>query len=118
MTGVLYLYFTLLMTLNTKNSGIDGMKKAWNWLADVLNMTPRPEITGEMLTVFFKCCGYHLKKVYGQQFLKMVKICSDDFMSMIKSIPLEKQSNASSGRLQTVLDQFAKTRQFIEWKKG
>ena len=117
MSGVLNLYFTLLMTLNTRNSGVDGMKVAWNWLADVLNMTPRPEVTAEMLSIYFKCCGYYMKKVYGQQFLKLVKICSEDFMQLIKSIPPEKQSSASVGRLQTVFDYFFKTRQFLEWKK-
>jgi nucleoporin GLE1 len=117
MSGVLNLYFTLLIALNTKNSSIDGIKRAWNWLADVLNMTPRPEITAEMLTAFFKCCGYYLKRVYGNQFLKLLKICFEDFMQLIKLIPVEKQSVASVGRLQSIYDTFLKTREFTEWKK-
>ena len=117
MSGVLHLYFTLLMSLTNRNSSTDGAKRAWNWLADTLNMTPRPEITAEMLTVFFKCCGYQMQRIYGGQFVKLVKICIDDFMQLIKSIPNEKQSAASVGRLQSIFDQFLKSRQFPEWKK-
>jgi nucleoporin GLE1 len=118
MSGVLNLYFTLLMALDTRNSSIDGMKTSWIWISDVLNLTPRPEITAEMLTIFFKCCGYHLKRAYRNQFLKLVKICFEDFMQLIKSIPNEKQSVASVGRLQSIFDSFSKTHEFIEWKKN
>ena len=117
MNGVMYLYFTLLINMDEKNSAEDGLKKAWTWLANVLNMTPRPEITAEMLTIFFKCCGYSLQKAYGNQFIKMVRISSGDFFQLIKSIPIEKQSGASVGRLQTIFDQFNKTGRFAEWKK-
>jgi len=124
MNGVLHLYFTLLVnTSNFKNASqiststnhfSNGYKKAWQWLSDVLNLTPRPDMTAEMLAIFFKCCGYQLQIIYGKQFLKLISVCSDDFFQLIKSIP--KQSGASIGRLQTVFDDYKRHRQFAEWK--
>lgn len=119
MSGVLHLFFTLLITTSNQNSspGYFSLRKAWQWLTDVLNMTPRANLTAEMLAIFFKCCGYQLKQVYGRQFLKLVDLCMQEYVKMIESIPGDKQSGASVGRLLTVLDYFKKNKQFQEWKK-
>ncbi|CAF1141296.1 unnamed protein product [Brachionus calyciflorus] len=119
MTGVLNLYFTLLITANSLSnlSGCFTIKKAWQFLADVLNMTPRPEITAEMLTVFFKCTGYQLQNVYGKQFSKLVITFQTDYLKLIKSIKSDKQSEAAVGRLTSILDEFLKNGKFSEWKK-
>ncbi len=94
----------------------DGPRRAWSWIVDTLNMTPRANITAEMLAIFFKCCGYQLQRVYGRQFGKIVNLCSNEYMQLVKSIPAEKQSNASVGRLETILEQYYKNRTFPEWK--
>jgi nucleoporin GLE1 len=114
MFGVLHLYFTFLMMKNN-NSNNNGFKKAWQWLADVLNMTPRPNITAEMLSIYFKCCGSTMQKTYGIQFIKLVRICYNDFMPLIKSIPNDQQSGASVGRLQSTFDSFFERNKFSEW---
>ncbi|CAF0786394.1 unnamed protein product [Brachionus calyciflorus] len=90
------------------------IKKAWQFLADVLNMTPRPEITAEMLTVFFKCTGYQLQNVYGKQFSKLVITFQTDYLKLIKSIKSDKQSEAA---VWSILDEFLKNGKFSEWKK-
>lgn len=96
----------------------EGLKMAWNWLTDTLNMTPRPNITAEMLSIFFKCCGYQLQMNYRKQFLKLVKICFDDFLQLIKEIPEDMQSGASVGRLTAVYEQFKNENyRFTEWRK-
>ncbi len=69
MSGVLHFYFTLLISI-TKNKNMEsklGFKRAWQWISDVLNLTPRPNVTAEILTIFFKCCGHQL------QYLKCFK---------------------------------------------
>ena len=116
MSGVLHLYFTLLMSYDQLPASFEGPKRAWQWIVDVLNMTPRPNITAEMLAVFFKCCGYKMQRVFGAQFGKLVKVCAEDFLQLIKSIPDEKQSGASVGRLETILEDYFKNRRFNEWK--
>jgi nucleoporin GLE1 len=125
MNGILHLYFTLLMNTSninknnyqqTTNHFTNGYKKAWQWLSDVLNMTPRPDITAEMLAIFFKCCGFQMQRIYGKQFLKLTNVCLNDFFPLIRSIPAGKQSGASIGRLQTVFDDFKRNNQFSEWK--
>jgi hypothetical protein len=138
MSGILHLYFTILIDPNymvpsktkdenvfdalktnkSTNENLDGMKKAWRWLADVLNMSPRPNITAEMLAIFLKCCGYRLQLTYGKQFHKIIQICSQDFFELIKLIPNDKQSAASVGRLKNVFDQYnSNNRKFQEWKR-
>jgi hypothetical protein len=119
MSGVLHLYFTLLMSMESMSnskSQFDGVKRAWKWLVDVLNMTPRASITAEMLAIFFKCCGHKMHRVYGTQFVKLVQVCSSDYLQLIKTIPIEKQSQAPVGRLETILEEFLRNRQFTEWK--
>lgn len=115
MNGVFYLYFTLLISGNTTYFSV---KRAWQWLADVLNMAPRPNITAEMLTIFFKCCGYILQKIYKKQFIKMVNIFKTEYLKLIQSISPEKQSNAAVGRLTNILDQFQQNGYFYQWKKS
>jgi len=125
MSGVLHLYFTLLVQLNATNielkSGSEsesGGKLAWQWISDMLNMTPRPNTTPEALTIFFKCCGHMLHVLYGNQFLKLVATVSTDYMSLIESMPGELQSAASVGRLKALLDEFKKNgNRFAEWKR-
>lgn len=123
MSGVLHLYFTLLMQsnyekINMNPKNFDGLKIAWEWISDILNMTPRPNITAEALCIFFKCCGFQLHKAYNKQFVKLVKICSTDYLKLIELIPSELQSGASVGRLKNVFESFRKNNNyFTEWKK-
>ncbi len=117
MSGVLYLYFTLLVENKSTESSLN-LKKCWQWISDVLNLTPRPNITAEILTVFFKCCGYKLQATYGKQFVKLINVCANEFFELIRLLPSEKQSGASIGRLQSMIDQFKRSNRFPEWKSS
>lgn len=116
MSGVLHLYFTLLISTNNSMQSSLGLRSAWQWISDILNLTPRPNITAEMLAIFFKCCGYKMKMYYGRQFDKLVNVCMGDFLELIKTIPQEKQTGAAIGRLESTLEQFKKFNRFPEWK--
>ncbi len=116
MSGVLHLYFTLLMTVDNSVGATIGLGTAWQWLAGVLNLAPRPNLTAEMLTIFFKCCGYKMQAYYGKQFSKLANVCVREFLELINSIPKEKQSGASIGRLDSVMEQFRKFNRFAEWR--
>ncbi len=116
MSGVLHLYFTVLITVDSSLGTTMGLRNAWQWISDVLNLAPRPNLTAEMLTIFFKCCGYKMQANYGRQFNKLVGICLNEFLDLVKLIPKEKQSGASIGRLESVLEQFKKYNRFAEWK--
>ena len=80
MTGVLHLYFTILIHPDYK----DGLRDAWAWLSDVLNMKPRPNITAHMLAIFFKCCGFQLQKIYQLQFKKIVNLFINQYLPHLK----------------------------------
>ena len=125
MNGIMHLYFTLLIT-ETPNQAApsdslvfngNGLKRAWQWLSDVLNMTPRPNMTAEMLMIYFKCCGRAMKRAYGQQFLKLVHACFAEYLQLIKAIPSEQQTGAYVGRLEAFNEKFRRTNQFPEWKR-
>lgn len=127
MNGVLLLYFTLLMNQaqlaqpNESDSVLfnrNGLRRAWTWLSDVLNLAPRPEITAEMLTIYFKCCGFFMCQAYGSQFIKLTNSTIVNYLPMIKQIPVEKQSGASVGRLESTFELFRKKNGFDEWKRN
>lgn len=113
MTGIFYLYFTLLINKEFKN----GIKIAWQWLSDVLNMKPRANITAHMLAIFFKCCGYQLHKVYLYQFEKIIKLFINQYVKYLKSINAESQNIAYLGRLELIFEDYKKAGRFNEWKK-
>ena len=125
MNGIMHFYFTLLINQPSNPSAPsesiffnnNGLKRAWRWLSDVLNMTPRPDMTAEMLMVFFKCCGFALQRAYGQQFLKLFHTCFTDYLQLIKAIPSELQGGAYVGRLDSFYERHRRTNRFIEWKR-
>ena len=122
MSGVMHFYFTTLLmstnkiTSNRESYFNNGLGKLWKWIAEILNMTPRPSITAEVLSIFFKCCGYQMQTVYRNQFVKIIRVCSTEFLELIKSIPNDQQSGASIGRLENIIDEFKKNKRFPEWK--
>ena len=113
MSGVLYLYFTILMDPNCT----DGVRKAWIWMSDVLNVKPRVNITADMLTIFFKCCGFKLHKIYQNQFQKLVSYCIKQYVSNLSSFKSESIDRARLGRLNLILEDYIKIGHFEEWKK-
>jgi len=112
-SGIVHFYFTLLVTFDYANG--QGVQIAWNWFADVLNMKPRANITAHMCTIFFKCCGNKMQKIYGQQFNKLMRVFLTDFLPKIKAVP--NQSGAFLGRLDLILKEFNTYSHFPEWKK-
>ena len=142
MSGVMYLYFTLIMcyptgtggggnrpqqpattttttttTGNENGASFEGVRRGWQWLADVMNMKPRANITAEILAIYFKCCGYQMQQAYRGQFDKLVQLCATTYFQQITAIPSEKQSDAAVGRLRAVFDEFRKNRSFAPWKR-
>ena len=113
MSGIMNLYFTILIHPDYKN----GMKEAWCWLSDVLNMKPRVNITADMLTMFFKCCGYQLHKIYNNQFKKLISLCMKQVIPFLNSNKSENVDMARLGRLSLTLDEYFKNGHFNEWKK-
>ena len=112
-SGIFHFYFTLLVTFDYANGR--GAQIAWNWFADVLNMKPRANITAHMCTIFFKCCGNKMQKIYGKQFTKLMRVFFTDFLPKIKAVP--NQSEAFLGRLDLILKELNTNSQFPEWKK-
>ena len=45
----------------------------WRWVADVLNLPPRPNLTVLLLRVFLDEAGELMMEAYSKQFLKLVQ---------------------------------------------
>lgn len=112
MSGILHMYFTLLVSFDFSNGY--GVQIAWNWFADILNMKPRQNITAHMCTIFFKCCGFKMQQIYRKQFDKLMRVFINDFLPKIKAVP--NQSEAFLGRLDLILNEYRQNSQFPEWQ--
>jgi hypothetical protein len=113
MSGIMNLYFTILINPDYKN----GMKEAWCWISDTLNLEPKMNITAEMLTIFFKCCGYQLQKVYSNQFKKLITLCRKHTVQTLQFNKSSDVDHARLGRLNLILGDYIKNGYFPEWKK-
>ena len=78
---------------------------AWRWIADVLNLPPRPNITAILLRVFLDEAGSVMLKAYGAQFLKLITL-------------METQEYLSRLESQTTPDQVSRLRHTLQtWRK-
>jgi nucleoporin GLE1 len=63
-----------------------GVENAWRWLAQTVNVEPRPDITATVLGDFLSVAGHSLHRSYGRQFVKLVRLITDEYMPKIKEV--------------------------------
>nr|CAG4650187.1 EOG090X0755 [Sida crystallina] len=63
-----------------------GLAKGWTFLASVLNLPPRAEITATVLFHFLEVAGHSLSQAYGRQFQKLLHLLCTDYFAMIRSV--------------------------------
>jgi len=62
-----------------------GVQHAWMWLARIVNVEPRPDITATIIGDFLSVAGHELNKTYGRQFGKLVGLLANDYMPKIRA---------------------------------
>ncbi|VVC44232.1 GLE1-like [Cinara cedri] len=85
MTGIIRLFAAIIVT-ETKSGKALGIGQAWMIIATTLHLVPQLDITAVLLHEMLLITGYHLGKVYGNQFIKMLQYINSDYMKKIDEI--------------------------------
>ncbi|XP_013778392.1 nucleoporin GLE1-like [Limulus polyphemus] len=112
MSGFMRLYAAILQTSpppRCKKSNPHGINHGWQWLAQVLNLEPRPDITATLLLDFLEFAGHAMFKAYGQQFQKLLHILCTGYFPKIKKVTPTGSSGPVS-RLEAFLQNAIKSR--------
>ena len=89
MTGIVRLYSAIMMAKPRraqKSPHPHGMSQAWRWLASILNLEPRVDISATVLHTFLETTGHTMQTVYGKQFKKIISFILDNYMPALKVI--------------------------------
>ena len=104
MSGVIRLYAAVTISLPRRNQPHPhGLQQAWRYLASLLNLPPRNEITAAILAEFLTVAGHSMKKEYGRQFQKMLHLICTDYFAMIHEVTPEGSGGGPVNRLQDFL---------------
>ncbi|XP_076364569.1 gle1 RNA export mediator [Tachypleus tridentatus] len=112
MSGFMRLYAAILQTSpppSCKTPNPHGINHGWQWLAQVLNLQPRPDITATLLLDFLEFAGHAMLKAYGQQFQKLLHILCTGYFPKIKKVTPPGSSGPVS-RLEAFLQKAIKSR--------
>lgn len=74
---------------------------AWTWFSDILNLSPRPNITAVVIRIFLDEAGANMIKEYSIQFGKILKTINQKYMPRFKN---SETTNDQIVRLQHTLD--------------
>lgn len=99
MNGLIRLFCKLLVSGGPPFDA--NMSIAWRWIADILNMDPRPQITAILLRVFLDEAGKKMLQVYGRQFLKLIDLMEKTYLSRLESVTTPDQMSRLRTTLQT-----------------
>ncbi|KAK4265356.1 hypothetical protein QN277_026418 [Acacia crassicarpa] len=77
-------YGALVQTEIPNVQNLHGLEEGWAWLARFLNNLPANRYTAVSLNAFLQMAGFGLYRRYKSQFLKMLKVVSDNFLVDLK----------------------------------
>lgn len=103
MSGLMRLYFSILVSAPPRGSHPHGIEHAWIWLTRTLNLDPEPDITTTMIYDCLQVTGNALCREYKKQFLKLLHILVKEMLPKLRNV----SSDAGSGsltRLQSLLE--------------
>ncbi len=81
-----------------------NLSYAWKWMADILNLSPRPNITAMVLRIFLDEAGQTMMKVYSTQFLKITQYVGSQFIPKLG----KETGDDQIARLRLALDALSK----------
>lgn len=107
MSGIMRLYFSIIISLPPKGHHPHGLDYAWIWLTRVLNLAPEPDITATMVYDFLQVTGSAFMKEYNRQFIKLLIMICKEFVPKLKTVSTPAGSGVLS-RLQILLEKGVK----------
>lgn len=115
MTGIMRLYSAIFITKPKRgqNKNPHGINEAWRWIASILNLEPRLDVTATMIHVFLETVGFCMQAVYGKMFQKLMRFIRVKYMPMIEKI----DSGGPFTRLSVLFDNYA-AKQVLEAPGG
>lgn len=104
MSGVVRLYAAVMISLPRRQQPHPhGLDQAWRYLAALLNLPPRNEITAAILVEFLTVTGHAMTREYGKQFQKMLHLICTDYFVMIRNVTPKGSGGGPVTRLQEFL---------------
>ncbi|XP_020649113.3 mRNA export factor GLE1 [Pogona vitticeps] len=90
MSGMIRLYAAILQLQwpyrEKQGTHPHGLRHAWRWLAQMLNMEPLADVTATLLFDFLEVCGHALMKQYQAQFWKTILLIKEEYLPRIEAI--------------------------------
>lgn len=104
MSGVVRLYAAVMISLPRRQQPHPhGLEQAWRYLASLLNLPPRNEITAAILVEFLTVAGHAMSREYGKQFQKILHFICTDYFVMIGNVTPKGSGGGPVTRLQEFL---------------
>ncbi|RZF36558.1 hypothetical protein LSTR_LSTR010669 [Laodelphax striatellus] len=92
MSGFVRLYAALIIT-NPRYRGKSphplGLKEGWRWLAAILNLEPRCDLSATLILDMLDVAGSELHRCYGVQFQKILHLLCSDILPRIEKVTPE-----------------------------
>ncbi|KAK7789762.1 hypothetical protein R5R35_013932 [Gryllus longicercus] len=110
MSGIMHLYCAIIVTPLKRHSTKPhpvGISEAWRWIANVINLDPRPDICATLLYEFLEVAGHFMYKYYGQIFQKVLHLLCTEYYHKLEEVT----PNAARGpvaRLESFLQKILK----------
>lgn len=90
MAGIIRLYSAIIITKQRKSNvnlpHPHGINYGWVLLTNVLNLTPRIDITATAIHNILDVIGNELFTTYGRQFTKLIKYIARDFIPRMEQV--------------------------------
>jgi len=94
-----------------------GIEHAWAWMAQLLNRLPPNRYTATCLDAMVKSAGYKLHKVYGRQFIKILKYVNVHYLDKLKEDIVGKE-DSDLGAVVTRLHTYLHRQQYLQSPEG
>ncbi|KAA0034248.1 protein GLE1 [Cucumis melo var. makuwa] len=107
------LYAALIQTEIPGVRNLHGLEEGWAWLARFLNAIPPNLFTAASLNAFLKVAGFAMYRKYKSQFMKLLNIISDNFLSAIRG-----KGNANLNHIILDIESYLEDRKFLEEPEG
>ncbi|XP_039043925.1 protein GLE1-like isoform X1 [Hibiscus syriacus] len=105
------LYGALVQTEGRQN--VHGLKEGWAWLARFLNALPANIYTAVALNAFLQVTGFALYRKYKSQFVKLLNIVLENFLSALRS-----QEDPELRPIMAEIQSYLEDKKFLEEPEG
>ncbi|XP_039292333.1 nucleoporin GLE1 isoform X1 [Nilaparvata lugens] len=113
MSGFMKLYAAMIISKPRSRPRPDhplGLSEGWRWLAAIMNLEPRCDISATLILIMLDVAGSELLRCYGAQFRKILHLLCSEILPRIEKVTPEG-CGGPVRRLKTFLENVLKTGQ-------